>query len=93
MRIDMTRADIVAAGSRSDYANLGRSCPVWQAINRISEGALSHWWVGRYDVGPWPVKEAERIMLPAEVRQWIHDFDHGEKMKPISFELEIDEQR
>lgn len=92
MRIDMTRADIVAAGRRSDHANLGYSCPVWQALNRISEGALSHWWVGAYDVGPW-AKPGVRVNLPAEVRQWIHDFDRGEKMKPISFDLELDEQR
>lgn len=78
MRVNVTQAHI-------DRGRLGEchTCPV--ALALLDATGIS-WLVGRTWAWASP-PPSEQVDLPAEVGQFIHAFDHGDRVEPFSFEL------
>jgi hypothetical protein len=79
MRITVTTKDI-EAGRRRDPSE----CPVAQALRRAG---ISHFGVTGMLVIIQDGRKHIPLVLPANVQEWILDFDWGSTMSPIEFEL------
>jgi hypothetical protein len=66
-----------------------RSCPIWHAFMRCTEGAFPATLVGQWLMLDGGEIGGKAIPLPERARRFIRDFDQGKDVKPISFTVVI----